>query len=578
MSLISLKYLTLIQLKEIAKNHNIYFPANARKAEIISILENSLPEDYNILKHFSNSILSQNDDTNSVNISTTIDRMSNFDSALFDVTNNELNNANKNQNIKDDVFDVNSKENIFKQQKPRFGPGCKTISQKTDLKTEIHNNSNNIIVDKNGFKFTKGYDILNKIPTKLSDTLIETNYNDFVRRLNVDNPNKLLTNPQLKQVKGTVFFKDNGNMYLQDDNKNIYSFSPSTVNKLNLKHGDYINAVIDNSNIKASNILYIINCKTKTQNILKSTLKTEGIQTQNTKASYLEAEAIYPNKKILNEELENLSVFTRMLDIICPIAYGQRILIVANRKSGLTSMLKEFVLDLSRNNNDELIFASINASKEEQNNIAKTLRCKLFASSFSNSYDSHISCINTAIDYAISQASNGQNVVFALDDLSSLINAHNIANAEISANNSIYNYQSIDNAKKVFSIAKNTKYSGTITIITSINYDSKNKLNNLIVNDFINNSSIEIYLDKSLSENYMFPAIDLKKTISSQAQKILSQEQYDLIIKLKRIFNTISTKEAHKQFIDLLLKTSNNRELRKKIPEWYSIWEKIVNY
>ena len=287
------------------------------------------------------------------------------------------------------------------------------------------------------------------------------------------------------------------------------------------------------------------------------------------------AESIYPSKKILSDNCDEYSIFTRMVDIVSPLSYGQRVLLISEHGSGTTSLLIDLAKNIEINSkNHEIIFVSLNSPSDEQNNIKNAIKGKFYGSTFEEGADEQIKVLESSIEYSKQRANLGKNVIIIIDNLNQY---QVIDSAFTKISNVSYAQQALINAKKIFSIAKNTKDSGTITLISAMYSDFSNRIDSMILGEFINNSSTVIYLDKELSDIYMFPAVDYKNTFSKQINLVTKNDEYDLLVKINRIFRSIPNKEAHKQFIDLIQKTNNNKELRKKLPEWFDIWEKISN-
>lgn len=556
MSLSSLKYLTLVQLKDIAKNKGIYFPANIRKSDILAILEENLPNDYDVLQHFSNESKYDYNETKG------------FESALFDVTNDEsIQDKNHNTQIENNTThsSIPSGYNYV----PRFGPRPKNNIQASVQNISESKPDANVLIDKSGLRFKQGYSIYNnnnrnskKISTIQPTGILEK---DLIGTIN---SNTLLEKEDTFNVSGYIDIINNSYGFIRKDpllkSDNDVFVSNGVVDKYSLNSGDYIDGIAANNNGQKSPTLLYVNHVQK-KDIVYS--------------DFNNAESIYPNKKILNDNCDEYSIFTRMVDIVSPLSYGQRVLLVSEHGSGTTSLLIDIAKNIEINSkNHELIFVSINSPSEEQNNIKKSIKGKFFGSAFEKGADEQIKLLESSIEYSKQRANLGKNVIIIIDNLSQIINQYQVLDSAFTKiSNVSYAQQALQNTKKVFSIAKNTKDSGTITLISAMYSDLSNRIDSVILGEFINNSSTVIYLDKELSDIYMFPAVDYKNTFSKQINLVTKNDEYDLLVKINRIFRSIPNKEAHKQFIDLIQKTNNNKELRKKIPEWFDIWEKISN-
>lgn len=560
MSLSSLKYLTLVQLKDIAKNKGIYFPANIRKSDILAILEENLPNDYDVLQHFSGSY--KNESKYDYNES------KDFESALFDVTNDEsIQDKNHNTQVVNNTAHTSTPP-VYNYV-PRFGP-----RQKNNIQASVKNISeskldSNVLIDKSGLKFKQGYSIYNnnnrnskKISTIQPTGILEK---DLIGTID---SNMLLEKEDTFNVSGFVDIINNSYGFIRKDpmlksNNDIF-VSNGIVDKYSLNSGDYIDGIASNNNGQKSPTLLYVNSVQK-KDIVYS--------------DFNNAESIYPSKKILSDNCDEYSIFTRMVDIVSPLSYGQRVLLISEHGAGTTSLLIDLAKNIEINSkNHEIVFVSLNSPSDEQNNIKNAIKGKFYGSTFEKGADEQIKVLESSIEYSKQRANLGKNVIIIIDNLSQIINQYQVIDSAFTKiSNVSYAQQALINTKKIFSIAKNTKDSGTITLISAMYSDFSNRIDSMILGEFINNSSTVIYLDKELSDIYMFPAVDYKNTFSKQINLVTKNDEYDLLVKINRIFRSIPNKEAHKQFIDLIQKTNNNKELRKKLPEWFDIWEKISN-
>ena len=560
MSLSSLKYLTLVQLKDIAKNKGIHFPANIRKSDLLAILEENLPNDYDVLQHFSNSYENKS--------KYDYDDSKDFESALFDVTNDESMQI-KNSNTQVVNKTVNPSSPSVSNYVPRFGPRPKNNIQGSVQNNPESKSESNVLIDKSGLKFKQGYSIYNNNNrnSKKFSTIQPTGILEKDLIGTIDS-STLIEKEDTFKVSGFIDIINNSYGFIRKNplirSDNDVFVSNGIIDKYGLNSGDYIDGIATNNNGQKSSILLYVN------NVHKEEIVY---------SDFNNAEPIYPSKKILNDNCDEYSIFTRMVDIVSPLSYGQRVLLVSEHGSGTTSLLIDLAKNIEINSkNHEVIFVSINSPSDEQNNIKNSIKGKFFGSTFEKGADEQIKVLEYSIEYSKQRANLGKNVIIIIDNLSQIINQYQVLDSAFSKiSNVSYAQQALLNTKKVFSIAKNTKDSGTITLISAMYSDLSNRMDSVILGEFINNSSTVIYLDKELSDIYMFPAVDYKNTFSKQINLVTKNDEYDLLVKINRIFRSIPNKEAHKQFIDLIQKTNSNKELRKKLPEWFDIWEKISN-
>ncbi|MCA9375293.1 Rho termination factor N-terminal domain-containing protein, partial [Candidatus Dojkabacteria bacterium] len=99
---------------------------------------------------------------------------------------------------------------------------------------------------------------------------------------------------------------------------------------------------------------------------------------------------IFPNKQIkLETEPEILS--TRMIDLLAPIGFGQRAMIVAPPKAGKTTLLKRIAQNISKNYPDiKLIVLLIDERPEEVTDMLRSVKGEVVSSTFDEPAIRHV--------------------------------------------------------------------------------------------------------------------------------------------------------------------------------------------
>ena len=110
---------------------------------------------------------------------------------------------------------------------------------------------------------------------------------------------------------------------------------------------------------------------------------------------------IYPNQKIVLETTkEKLS--TRFVDLVAPIGFGQRGLIVAPPKVGKTTLLKDIANSIRKNYPDKkLIILLIDERPEEVTDMERSVRgADVVSSTFDETSENHIKVAELVIEHA----------------------------------------------------------------------------------------------------------------------------------------------------------------------------------
>ena len=160
-------------------------------------------------------------------------------------------------------------------------------------------------------------------------------------------------------------------------------------------------------------------------------LKVEKVNEQlaegmTTRPRFEDLTPIYPNK-ILRLETGMSPLSTRMIDLVAPIGFGQRGLIVSPPKAGKTTILKEIAAGISANYPEvHLMAALIGERPEEVTDLTRSIKGEVLASNFDESPAEQTRIAEVALDRAKRLVEMGKDVVVLLDSITRLARAYNL--------------------------------------------------------------------------------------------------------------------------------------------------------
>ena len=128
--------------------------------------------------------------------------------------------------------------------------------------------------------------------------------------------------------------------------------------------------------------------------------------------------------------------------------------------------------------------------------------------------------------------------------------------------------------KRFFGAARNIEEGGSLTIIATVLVETGSRMDDVIFEEFKGTGNAEIRLDRVLSEQRIFPAIDLARSGTRHEELLLSGEEAEGVQAVRRILSSGHTREATQQLIAMLEKTEKNKDFFKRLKEWLAIWEK----
>ena len=280
---------------------------------------------------------------------------------------------------------------------------------------------------------------------------------------------------------------------------------------------------------------------------------------------------LYPDRKIqLETKPEHLS--TRIMDLISPVGFGQRGLIVAPPKAGKTMLIKEIANAITTNHpNTELIVLLIDERPEEVTDIERSVDADVVSSTFDERPENHVKVAELVLERAMRLVEQKKDVVILMDSLTRLARAYNLVIPPSGRTLS----GGIDPAafhrpKRFFGAARNLEEGGSFTILATALVDTGSRMDEVIYEEFKGTGNMELHLDRQLAERRIFPALDLKRSGTRKEELLLTEKELDQIWALRRtmsnnpdisekIIRKMKQTETNEQFIDELAKERARR-------------------
>ena len=253
---------------------------------------------------------------------------------------------------------------------------------------------------------------------------------------------------------------------------------------------------------------------------------------------------------------------TRIIDIVAPIGFGQRGMIVSPPKAGKTTILKDIAAGITKNfPKAHLMAALIGERPEEVTDISMSVRGDVVASNFDEPPDAQTRVAEITLERAKRLVEMGIDVVILLDSITRLARAYNLS-IEPSGRTLTGGFDpaALWPAKRFFGAARNCQEGGSLTIIGTALIDTGSRMDDLIYEEFKGTGNMELHLDRRLAERRIFPAINIERSGTRQEEQLLSPEIYKKMVTMRRMMDMLGADERTSVLIDQLSKTKSNEE------------------
>lgn len=273
---------------------------------------------------------------------------------------------------------------------------------------------------------------------------------------------------------------------------------------------------------------------------------------------------LFPDKRIqLETNPGRLSA--RIIDIVTPVGFGQRGLIVAPPKAGKTSLLKQVANSISENHPDaELIVLLIDERPEEVTDIQRSVQGEVVHSTFDEVPENHIKVTELVLERAMRLVEQKKDVVILMDSLTRLARAYNLVIPPSGRTLS----GGIDPAafhrpKRFFGAARNIEEGGSMTILATALVDTGSRMDDVIYEEFKGTGNMELHLDRRLAERRIFPSIDIRRSSTRKEELLIPKGHLESLWAMRKTMN--DSPEFVDHFIRRIKDTKTNDEFFERM-------------
>jgi transcription termination factor Rho len=328
--------------------------------------------------------------------------------------------------------------------------------------------------------------------------------------------------------------------------------SPSQIRRFNLRTGDLVSGQVrppkENERYFALLKVEAINHEAPEENI-KRPLFDNLIP-------------YYPTRRI-KLEYSPTDYSTRVMELITPIGFGQRGLIVAAPRTGKTMLLQSIAKAIRKNHPDvHLIILLIDERPEEVTDWKRQVNgAEIISSTFDEPPNRHCQVSEIVIERAKRLVEIKRDVVILLDSITRLARAYNaiiptsgkVLSGGLDAN-------ALQKPKRFFGTARNIEGGGSLTIIATALIDTGSRMDDVIFEEFKGTGNMELHLDRKLVDKRIFPSIDINASGTRKEELLVEKDVLNKMWVLRKALSPLSTVESMEFLLSKLMGTKSNKE------------------
>lgn len=278
---------------------------------------------------------------------------------------------------------------------------------------------------------------------------------------------------------------------------------------------------------------------------------------------------IFPKKQIKLETDQDV-ISTRMIDLLSPIGFGQRSMVVSPPKAGKTWLLKDIANGIAKNHpKAKLIVVLVGERPEEVTDMKRFVKGEVYASNFDELPQHNCSVAEMALQKAMRMVEWGEDVIILMDSITRLARAYNItmptSGKTLSGG---FDPVALYPPKRFFGAARNFEETGSLTIIATALVDTGSRMDDLVYEEFKGTGNMELHLDRTLANKRVYPSIDINASGTRNEELLLGKDVLNQSWRIRRMLEFLDSNENPTEvLIDRLKKTKNNEEFLATLHE-----------
>lgn len=273
---------------------------------------------------------------------------------------------------------------------------------------------------------------------------------------------------------------------------------------------------------------------------------------------------LHPDDRIRMETATE-EVSGRIIDLIVPIGFGQRGLIVSPPRAGKTIMMQNMAKAVLANYPDAyVIMLLIDERPEEVTDMERQVKgpnCEVISSTFDEPPSRHVQVAEMVIEKAKRMVEFGTDVVIFLDSITRLARAWNsecppsgkLLSGGLDAN-------ALQRPKRFLGSARKVEEGGSLTIIATALVDTGSRMDDVIFEEFKGTGNQEIVLDRRMVDRRIWPAIDINASGTRREEMLMDPDEYRRVCILRRVLNDMSPTDAMEFLLGHMSKNKTNAE------------------
>lgn len=255
-----------------------------------------------------------------------------------------------------------------------------------------------------------------------------------------------------------------------------------------------------------------------------------------------------PHRRLLAPDASG-DPLVRAVDLLGPLAFGQRVLVLAQPRSGRTTLLRALGSAIAETGAHVCVLLADERPEEVPQWEQALPEAEIFAATADQEPRDQTRAAELAMGHAKRLAESGEDVVILIDSLSRLA----------------LGYRDPSRVKRIFGAGRELaeEGSGSLTVIATV-LDSDDK--GAEVREALETTeNLLLHLDAGLAAKGIVPALVVADSRASGEDELRDPEEMDRIRRLREELSGMDPEEAARALSDQIAETGNNAELLSRL-------------
>src|SRR5438477_1729457 len=277
------------------------------------------------------------------------------------------------------------------------------------------------------------------------------------------------------------------------------------------------------------------------------------------KTALYDATALDP-QPVLKLEHSPTELTTRAIDILAPVGFGQRGLIVSPPRTGKTILLQNIARGIHANYpHVQLVLLLVDERPEEVTDMRRNVPGRVFASSNDNTVEKHLDLAQLVIERCKRQVEFGADIIVLLDSLTRVGRSFNVGGPSGGRTMSGgLDNRALEIPKRLFGAARKIEHGGSLTIMATCLIDTGSRMDQVIFEEFKGTGNMELTLDRNLANQRIYPSLNIPQSGTRKEELLLDPAQLNAARALRRHLTNMQPAQGMTTLLDVLKKHKTN--------------------